>query len=58
MENVQSFAKDKKKIRWRWTDRRKLAMTLNNLKRDPLEIQHPKFENSRRGVTESTASKV
>ena len=26
---------------------------LNNLKRDPLEIQHPKFENSRLGFTES-----
>ena len=23
----------------------------NNLKRDPLEIQHPKFENSRFGLT-------
>ena len=25
----------------------------NNLKGDPLEIQHPKFENSRLGLTES-----
>ena len=25
----------------------------NNLKEDPLEIQHPKFENSRLGLTES-----
>ena len=25
---------------------------LNNLKRDPLETQHPKFENSRLGVIE------
>ena len=25
----------------------------NNLKRDPLEIQHPKFENSRLGLIES-----
>ena len=27
--------------------------SLTNLKRDPLEIQHPKFENSRLGFTES-----
>ena len=26
---------------------------LNNPKRDPLEIQHPKFENSSLGFTES-----
>ena len=26
---------------------------LNNLKRDPLDIQHPKFENSRLGLIES-----
>ena len=25
---------------------------LNNLKRDHLEIQHPKFENNRRGLIE------
>ena len=25
----------------------------NNLKKDPLEIQHPKFENSRLDLTES-----
>ena len=25
----------------------------NNLKGDPLEIQHPKFENSRLGLIES-----
>ena len=25
----------------------------NNLKEHPLEIQHPKFENSRLGLTES-----
>ena len=28
-------------------------LQLNNLKGDPLEIQHPKFENSRLGFIES-----
>ena len=34
----------------RWTE---YFTTMNNLKRDPLEIQHPKFENSRLGFIES-----
>ena len=29
------------------------GLGLNNLKRDPLETQHPKFENSRLGFIES-----
>ena len=32
----------------------KVAKTDNNLKRDPLEIQHPTFENSRLGFIESS----
>ena len=28
---------------------RHLLLVLNNLKRDPLETQHPKLENSRQG---------
>ena len=34
------------------TNTTKILINLNNLKRDPLEIQHPKFENSRLGFTE------
>ena len=29
----------------------------NNMKGDPLEIQHPKFENSRHGLIESVHEK-
>ena len=32
---------------------RHLLGSLNNLKKDSLEIQHPKFENSRLGFIES-----
>ena len=31
----------------RHTAQRQLFWSLNNLKSDPLEIQHPKFENSK-----------
>ena len=31
----------------------RFQLKVNNLKRDPLEIQHPKFENSRLGFIES-----
>ena len=36
----------------------RFQLKVNNLKRDPLEIQHPKFENSRLGFIESVHERL
>ena len=40
-------------VKGRHMAQRQLLWSLNNLKRDPLEMQNPKVENSRLGLIES-----
>ena len=43
----------KKSFTWDYMKYKRVTLHLDNLKRDPLETQHPKFENSRLGFIES-----